>query len=286
MDWVQRLLRIDRRIIFLLVGALTLVFVIHPVGMALRVSPEVRRIYDYMEKLPEGSVFLLSMDFDPASKPELAPMADALLRHAFRKKFRVVVMTLWVTGTGLAESILNRVATEEGKVPEVDYVFLGFSPGAANVILNMGQDLAKAFPKDQYGKPLGQIPMLQGVRNLRDVQYVISLGAGTPGVETWYVFGKEKYGFELGAGVTAVSAAGLYPLLQTGQINGMLGGLRGGAEYETLMGRMGKATAGMDAQSATHVLIIVLILLGNIGYLIARRRDGDAANARGRGGRG
>ncbi len=276
MGWARWLLRIDRRIIFLLVAALTLTFLIHPVGMAIRVSPEVRHIYDYMEQLPEGSVLLLSMDFDPASKPELAPMAVGLLRHAFAKKLRVMVMTLWVTGTGLAEGIVTGVAKEAGKESGKDYVFIGFSPGAANVILGMGQDLAKTFPKDQFGNPIESLPMMQGIKNLRDVQYMISLGAGSPGPEAWYVYGKEKYGFELGAGVTAVSAAGLYPLLQTGQINGLIGGLRGAAEYETLLGRPGKATAGMDAQSATHVLIVGLILLGNLGYLATRRRGEPA----------
>lgn len=280
MGWPQRLLRIDRRIIFLLVALLTLTFILYPVGLALRVSPEVRSVYEYVEKLPEGAVFLLSMDFDPASKPELAPMAVALLRHAFARKLRVMVMTLWVTGAGLAESIVTAAAKEAGKVSGQDYVFLGFTPGSVNVIINMGQDLAKAFPKDQYGKPLGDLPMVQGIKSLRDVQYMISLGAGSPGVEAWYVYGKEKYGFELGGGVTAVSAAGLYPLLQTGQINGLMGGLRGAAEYEALLGRRGKATAGMDAQSATHLLIIVLILIGNIGYL-AGRRQGERQGAGG-----
>lgn len=280
MGWPQRLLRIDRRIIFLLVALLTLTFILHPVGLALRVSPEVRSVYEYVDKLPEGAAFLLSMDFDPASKPELAPMAVALLRHAFARKLRVMVMTLWVTGAGLAESIVTAAAKEAGKVSGQDYVFLGFTPGSVNVIINMGQDLAKAFPKDQYGKPLGELPMMQGIKSLRDVQYMISLGAGSPGVEAWYVYGKEKYGFELGGGVTAVSAAGLYPLLQTGQINGLMGGLRGAAEYEALLGRRGKATAGMDAQSATHLLIIVLILIGNIGYL-AGRRQGERQGAGG-----
>ena len=272
MDWAQRLLRIDRRVIFLLVAVLTLVFVLHPVGLALRISPEVRRIYDYMETLPEGAVFLLSMDFDPASKPELTPMAVALLRHAFARKLRVMVMTLWVTGTGLAEETLAGVAREEGKSSGADYVFLGYTPGTVNVILNMGQDLAATFPKDHYGKPIASLPMMQGIQSLRDVQYLISLAAGSPGVEAWYVYGKEKYGFELGGGVTAVSAAGLYPLLQTGQINGLMGGLRGAAEYETLLSRRGSATAGMDAQSATHALIILLILVGNVGYLASRRQ--------------
>jgi hypothetical protein len=90
---------------------------------------------------------------------------------------------------------------------------------------------------------------------------------GFPGLDTWYVYGKEKYGFELGGGCTAVSAPRFYPLLQTGQINGLLGGLRGAAEYEILLGKEGKALAGMDAQSAAHFLIIFLIVVCNGVYL-------------------
>src|SRR5215472_10371396 len=89
----ERMLRIDRRIIFFVIGICTLLPLLYPVGLPIKISPEVRSVYDYMESLPERSVFLLSIDFDPASKPELHPQAIALLRHAFRKNLRVVAKT-------------------------------------------------------------------------------------------------------------------------------------------------------------------------------------------------
>jgi hypothetical protein len=114
--------------------------------------------------------------------------------------------------------------------------------------------------------------VLQHVANLRDVNYAVSLGAGNPGVEAWYVFGKDKYKFELGGGCTGVMAPGLYPLLRSGQINGLIGGLRGAAEYETLIGQKGRAIAGMDAQSATHLAIIVLVIICNLFYFSLRKQ--------------
>lgn len=271
MTFADRMLRIDRRIIFALIGLSTLVPLLIPVGLPIKGSPEVRAVYDYIESLPEGSVFLLSMDFDPASKPELEPQAISLLRHAFTRNLRVIVMTLWLPGTGLAEQTISKVAQDFGKEKGKDYVFLGFSPGASALIIAMGQDLYKAFPSDYYDTPTKEIPLLKDVPNLRHIDYVVSLAAGTPGVETWYVFGKDKYQFELGGGCTGVIAPGLYPLLRSGQINGLIGGLRGAAEYELLIGFEGSAAGGMDAQSATHMTIIVLVLLANLFYFISRR---------------
>jgi hypothetical protein len=277
MTFAERMLKLDRRIIFLLIGACTLLPLLYPVGLAIKVSPEVHGVYDYLESLPEGSVFLLSLDFDPASKPELYPQAVALLHHAFKKNLRVIGMTLWVSGTGMADQVISQVAKDLDKVNGKDYVFLGWSPGVGSLIITLGQDLYKAFPSDYYNQPTKNLAVLKGVQTLRDVNYVVSLAAGTAGIETWYVFGKDKYRFELGGGCTGVIAPGLYPLLRSGQINGLIGGLRGAAEYEVLIGKKGRAVAGMDAQSVTHFAIIALVILCNVFYLtirsVTRRRE-------------
>jgi hypothetical protein len=273
-NFARRMLSLDRRLIFLLIAAVTLLPLLYPVGLPIRVSPEVRKVYDHMESLPEGSVLLLSLDFEPGGKPELYPMAITVLRHAFRKRLRVLGMTLWPAGTGLAEAVFSQVAQEGGKERGKDYAFLGYAPGDANAIISLGQDFHAAFPTDYYGAKTADLPVLKGIRTLRDVQYVVSLSAGFPGLDTWYVYGKEKYGFELGGGCTAVSAPRFYPLIDTGQINGLLGGLRGAAEYEILMNVEGKATAGMDAQSATHFLIILLIVICNVFYVLAGQAGG------------
>ena len=272
-EFAVRLLQLDRRFIFVLMSVVTVLPLLYPLGLPVRISPETRQLYDTLERLPERSVVLLSLDFDPASKPELYPMTVSLLRHAFARNLRVVALTLWPAGTSMAESAVTHGAEEAGKKDGTDYVFLGYGPGEANAIISLGQSLTNAFPTDYAGRKTETLPVLAGVRSLRDIDYALSLSAGFPGLDTWYVYGKEKYGFELGGGCTAVSAPKFYPLLQTGQITGLLGGLRGAAEYETLLNQTGKATAGMDAQSATHFLIIGLIIVCNLCYLLSGRKE-------------
>jgi len=71
-----------------------------------------------------------------------------------------------------------------------------------------------------------------------------------------------------------------YPLLQSGQLVGMLAGVKGAAEYAALLEQRPGATLtwkypplrAMNAVSIAHVLIVVLILLGNYQYFTRYRR--------------
>jgi hypothetical protein len=81
-----------------------------------------------------------------------------------------------------------------------------------------------------------------------------------------------RYHLQMVAGVTAVSAPEYYPYLQTGQLQGLLGGMAGGAEYEVLVKKPALATRGMDAQSLAHLFIAFMILLGNAAFLGEEKR--------------
>ena len=225
-----------RRLVFVCIGLAILLPIIRPMPLpGLHVSPQVKKIYEKMESIPPGGAILVSFDFDPASKPELAPMAVAVLRQAFKRDLRVVAMGLWITGTSMSDEIGQRIAKEYDKKYGEDYAFLGWVPGNTLVIIGMGQDLAKTFPKDFKGTPIPELKVMEGVRALADFQLVFSISAGNPGLEQWVQFGQEKYGFHLTGGCTAGTAPGLYPFLGTGQIRGLLGGMKGAAEYEALL---------------------------------------------------
>ena len=282
----HKFMDMDRRVIFILLALSVLIPLLHgPLNLPVKASPEVRSIYDKIESMSPGSVLLISIDFGPSTKPELYPMSEALIRHAFAKDLRVVGMTLWIVGIGVSSELMSRLGSEYGKTYGEDYVYLGWAPGAFNVIVGMGQDIYKTFPQDYYGTDTASMPVLQGVRTLRDIDYVVDIATGDPGIEAWIVYGREKYGFELGGGCTAVTAPGMYIYVNSGQINGLMGGMRGAAEYETLIERTGQATVGMDVQSVAHLLIIVLIVASNAAYFATKFRQRGGVGAGGHGGR-
>jgi hypothetical protein len=51
-----------------------------------------------------------------------------------------------------------------------------------------------------------------------------------------------------------------------------MGGLKGAAEYEKLIGHTEAATKAMDVQSIAHSVIVLFIIIGNIAFFASRRK--------------
>ncbi len=268
---MERLLSIDRRYIFVFVALAVTIPLIIKFDLPVPVTKEVKGIYNKIDSLPEGAHVLIAFDFDPASKEELLPMALALLHHCFRKNVKVVGMTLNPGGTGLANSAITDTAKQYEKIQGEDYVFLGYKTGVELVMINMGENIYSAFPKDFHGNATVDLPALKGVQSLTDFDYVIDLASGSS-IEAWIAFGKEKYDFDLGAGCTAVIGPDMYPFLQAKQINGLMSGLKGAAEYEILIKRKSTAVAGMSPQSVVHVIVVLFVIFGNFLYFMSGRK--------------
>uniref|UniRef100_A0A7V3RIF5 Uncharacterized protein n=1 Tax=candidate division WOR-3 bacterium TaxID=2052148 RepID=A0A7V3RIF5_UNCW3 len=279
MNFAERIAKIPRQIIYTIIALAIIIPLIIPIGMPINVMPQTQKLFNAIESLPpDGKPILISCDFDPQSMPELYPMLEALLNHCFNRNLRVLILALWPQGAGMAEMVLKKVPVVYNKNYGKDYVFLGYKAGAAAVVLGMGDNFKNVFPADYYNNPLDALPLTAQIKNYNDISLVISLSAGDPGYRTWLLYGQSKFGFKLGAGVTAVSAADTYPYLNSGQLTGVFAGMKGAAEYETALYKKGykltsrTATKAMDAQSLGHFFIMLFIIIGNVGYFFMRRK--------------
>lgn len=271
-SWMENITQLDRRWIFILVALAVVIPLIMGVAVPVNISPSVQSIYDYIEDLPEGSAVLIVADYDPASEAELYPMTLALFKHCFDKKLRIMSFTLWPNGSALIEKAFDECAAQYPDIERsVDYVNFGYQVGGALVILAAGQNMPRAFPTDYRGNSTSAMPVMEGIQTLSDFKYVIDLAAGST-IDWWIAYGVARYGFTMGAGCTAVSATQYYPYLNTEQINGLMGGLKGAAEYEQLANHPARALAGMTAQSSVHALVIVLVIISNIFYFLTRKK--------------
>lgn len=279
MNWAQRLLLVDRRVIFLLVFLGALIPILTPIGLGTRVSPPVQAIYDKIESLKAGDAIMLSFDYGPSDGPELDPMANAVLRHCHKKGVRVLGLSLFpLGGVDMGIARLGQYTAETGAKDGIDYVNLGYKDGAQAAMKLLGQDIAAAFPADVKGRPIGEIPAMQGIRNYNDVEFLISLATSILG-EWWINLVNAQFGIDVAVGSTAVSAPKYYAYMEAGQAVGVMGGMKGASEYEELvashypdLGSLSRtATMGMDVQSIVHVIIILFILFGNAMYLVTQR---------------
>lgn len=277
MKLLERMASIDRRIIFLLVALAVIVPLMINIGLPSRPAKYTIQLYESIDRLPPRSQpLLIDASYSPSMMPELQPMLKAMLRHCFARKVRVMLMTLDPNGPALCEEALREVSPEYNAVYGEDYLFLGFKPGSAAVIMAIGENVRQAFPADYYGKALSDFPMMADVRNYADIPLVVSI-AGSAITQGWIIYAGTRYRANVGAGCTAVSTADYYPFLQSGQLVGLLNGMKGASEYEWLNQQKGYTQAlrvagkGMDAVSIVHLLLMLFIVLGNIGYLAGRR---------------
>ena len=283
MSWAQRLLRVDRRIIFILIGLGTALPLLMPVNLPITVTPRVEEAYRQIDSLAEGSRVLISMDYEPDTMAELYPMSVAIMRHCFRKNLKVIAMTLYPAGPGLVEPALKAAAEAEGKTRNVDYVFLGYKSGFQTVMIGMGESIRQQYPVDFYRTPLDSIPVMRGFDSYAGIALVVNLTASSA-ADFWIQFAASRYHKKLILGATAVMATDYYPYLSSRQLLGLVGGMKGAAEYEKRMDLFGDARRGMDAQSLVHVIVSLLVILGNVALFAARRSGGDGTGTRPLGG--
>lgn len=274
----ERMGDLDRRIIFVLIALAVIIPILTDLVIPNKVGAEPSRdLFEYVDSLPVNSNVLVSFDYDPSTMPELQPMAEAVVRHLFERDHQVIGMALWPQGAALGQAAMSSMADSVGREQYNHWVNLGYKTGGGVMIVRLGTSMRAVFPTDRDNVPWMEIPMLEGVFNLDDIDLVISLSAGDPGIIAWVMMAGDRYDIPIGGGCTAVSAPQLYTYLQTGQMVGLLGGLKGAADYETLVGiEGGQAIRGMSPQSVAHITIMLFIIIGNIAYFSQQRKKGGA----------
>lgn len=268
-DWLAHL---DRRIIFIAVGLAVIIPLLAPIGLPVDITLPVKNIYDKIESLPEGSIVIVSVDYDPGSEAELYPATEAILEHCFRRNLRVYMLGLWPGGAALGNMALAEVAPRHGKVYGTDYVNAGYKPGGQVMLLSLGRNVGDIVRVDYAGTPIDSLPLGRAVKSARDIALVMTLSAGDPGVLHWIIYFNARYGTPIAAATTGIMAPQQYPYLASGQLVGLIGGMKGAAEYEVMVARKARALAGMDSQSIVHVLLVFFIILGNLVLVYQKRK--------------
>ena len=285
MKIIDYLSKLDRRIIYLALAVVVALPLISPSTQKVRVMTPVAKLFNAVDAIPEGQILMVDFDYDPQTQPELEPMGVSVLRHAFYRRIKVAVLSLYVQPLGLAKKALDQVTEEFNKqatsnadsiIYGRDYVFLGWQPPPIVPLLGMGISITNVYTRDYYGYRTDSLPMMRNVENFNDVGILVSLSGATAPL-WWVAYSQTRFGVAVGAGITAVSASEFYQYYQTGQFSGLMIGMKGAAEYEELVEtnllikERRKASEALGSLTAAHLTMIAFIVIGNIGYFVKRR---------------
>ncbi len=300
----DKMQNIDRRYIYIVVAFSIIIPLLIPFNSPTYVTKPTSDIYKKVDSFAgdETKAVLLSFTHDASTMPELFPMEVSVLRHCFERDIKVFTICWLPAAAPLVDYALNTAREDFDVQAGVDYCNFGYKPWAIQlpIMLGMGDDIAKAVETDSQGRKVENLEIMKNIKNYDDMNLVIDFAASGSAI-TWITYARARFGANIAAGVTAVMVADNYPYLQTGQLMGMFRGLKGAAEYEKLVDvfaandrpfskeiiketsvpitgdtvpyKYKKARIGMNAQSVAHIMMIVFILLGNIGYFITRKKE-------------
>jgi hypothetical protein len=272
MDYVQlvtSLSAIDRRVIYLVVAIaiiLPLVFVPNP---PMSPTEEGTSFHHVVQRLQEGDVVLLATDYNAGTAAELGPMTTTLAHHVFARGAKLVVVSLDAQGTGVVEAQIDTIAQARGCTYGEDWVFLGFRPSAPAVILALASSPYTLFPEDFRGNRLIDLPLTDRLKGAADYAVLVVMAAG-PTATDWVIYGSGRFEAPILLGLSGGIGPTFRGFYNTQQVAGMLAGLRGAAEYEQLTHRSGDASRLISAQSSVHLLLVLLIVVGNVSFLVRK----------------
>jgi hypothetical protein len=279
---LDRISNLDRRVVFLLIALAVIIPLIVHYTTSIPPSLIVQTLYNKVEELPPGAKVLISFDYGPSTVPENQPMANALVRHSLEGGHRIYLMALWPTGARQSQQLIEEIIDGEypNKVEGEDWVHLGYKAGNQGLINTLMSDFKAMYTTDIAGTAIEDFPMMDEINTLRDFDLILALGSGFPGTKEWVQFAGDPGNIPVGGGTTAVMAPLLFPYYPK-QMVGLMGGLQGAAEYEAalienypqLRERSRIASMSMGPQVTAHLVIIAFIIVGNITYLLERRRS-------------
>jgi hypothetical protein len=259
----QRFWSDAQRLVVFLVLAVAVVTPLWP-GMNLglvsapRLEGAPNAMYERIDKLPPDAAVLVAFDYDATQSPEMDAQARVVMQHLFDRRAQVYFTSLYPAGPAAAQAVMIETGQLVSGTAPAKLVNLGYVPGQATAV---------AFI------------------NTTPYSMVIELAA-SPDTLRWWVeqLAARPDAPPLLSGVSAAAEPMSQPYLQSGQVKGMLVGIRDAAAYETKLKSLGQEQdlhrlAPLESLVTANVALIALIVLGGLVQLVS---GGGSPSASGR----
>jgi hypothetical protein len=275
---LNTLANLSRRKIYLLLflGAALPFFI--PIQLPIYTWKETQAVFDSVESCPPGKVVAISSEWIAGSQGENWPQYEAVVSHCMLKGVKLVVFASSDAdplAPEMSEAINQRQAALYGRKYGVDWVQLGLAKGGPPTMAQIGRSIKSVYAIDFHGnstRDYVKLPLMRHVNSCRDFHLFMSI-TYQPTTD-WLLWLDPTGKTPIAYGCAGIATTGYYPYLASGQMKGMLAGVRGAAEYEKLVGdkygsryiRTGlRGNKLLVPLAFGHLVIIMLVILGNLG---------------------
>ena len=270
--WVK-MQKVDRRVIYSLL-LLSIVLPMLSPAVKFPIIPSQQSIdffngiNDVAAKTP-GKLVIVDGFWANGTRGEQQWQTQAILTHLMRKHLKFALLSFDTQNETLMPKIAADLAKEYGYRYGTDYINWGYRPVPQQTIKGLVTDVPGTIGHDFSGKSVTSFPVMHGIKSSADIGAVIDI---TPvsSIVNWIGLFQGANNTPLFYAPTAVMAPEGYPYLDSGQITGLLTGIKGAGDYETLLHVHSLGSQATSALSFVYALIILLIIVGNIGYFQER----------------
>lgn len=264
----------DKRWSYLLLFILVLLPMLRPIGMPIAVSELTKEYYAQLQTLEAGDIVLVSWSTEYSGYMELKPGMIATHKYYIKNDIKMFICLGHPEGLALVDALLD--VELKGYMQKYDYTYgedyiiLGFALPNQAATLAMATDFHGSVKVDWNGDSI-EGTFLDRIESGADIDMIsdFTTGAGNPGLINHIVL---TFGTPMIQNQIGVSLPGSFMNLDAKLITGLLASTKGGSELELLMSEPGPGLIAMDAFSFGHILLILFIIIGNIGYYGHSRR--------------
>lgn len=237
-------------------------------------SLEVEAVGKMIDGLPSGAPVLLAVDYQPGFSGEMDAVAAPVVQHLFERGAYLAVVSTISTGPVQAEHLLAKVRSSSGAPLQflANTTNLGYIPGGATGLLAFARSPRTVLPTNLGGERAWEAAGLQGVDTLAKFALVI-VATENPDVARYWI---EQVQPLLGATpLVMVLSAQAEPVIwpyyhaSPSQVQGLVGGLAGGAAYLVRSAQSGSATQFWSPYNLGIAIAVLLMILGGILHLIS-----------------
>jgi hypothetical protein len=244
----------------------------HRLTLPITPNTQTKRAFDAIEKIGNAKPAKLAIidgEWSASTRGENQFQEQAIMEHMMRLHIPFALLTFTPQNRVLSQRIADSLAKQYGYVYGRDYVNWGYKLAMPQTLKAMAQDIPGTLKEDANHQPLAGLPIMQGVKTYKDISLIVEVTPSST-LDTWLGLVQGVAHTPIVYAPTAVMAPEGYPFLDSGQIVGIVTGVAGAGDYEALLQEKGPATSVATALSSVYALIILLIVVGNLGYYASR----------------